>query len=414
MGYHQKNQIGFRLQVSSFNRIIFNFLILAYIFALALPGSAWAAELYFSSQEARPIYQGEVFTVDVLLDTQEQEVNAIEAELLFSQDKIELIDISRGGSIFELWPEDPVFSNETGEVNFSGGVPKGFKGVGKILTLSFRPILNSADITTAEIIFRSGSRVLLNDGYGKEAALTFQPVDLVITDLPGDLPSISSKTHPNQAKWYQSAKLNVFWEPVSDFAYGYQLSKAEDKVIFSGEKSWEDIKGSGGIDLDLGGQGDGVFYFSLRQKNKSGDWSEKSVHFRIMIDSTLPENFTPKIGQDPGIYGGKDFLSFSAKDEMSGIDRYEAAEQSDLGIFNFIGDRFAKLSWKNAGSPYLLERQGSGNRIFVKAVDKAGNERVAAVSTGISVYAWAIPAAVLALILAVLAIAVIRRRKGKE
>jgi len=414
MGYHQKNQIGFKFQVSSFKWVFFNFLILIFVFGLVPFDKAWAAELYFSPQD-QAIYQDETsFTVDVLLDTQGQEVNAIAAELLFSQDKIELTDISRGGSVLELWPEEPSFSNETGEINFSGGVPKGFKGKGKLLTLTFKPVLNASDITTAEVIFQSGSKVLLNDGYGNEAPLTFQPVDLVITALPGELPSISSKTHPNQAKWYQGSKLNVFWQVDSGFSYGYQLiNKADDKIVVSGEKNWSELKGSEGLDFDLGGQGDGVFSFSLSQKQEGGDWSQRAAYW-IRVDATPPEVFVPQIGRDPEVYGGKYFLGFSAKDKMSGVDHYEVAEESNFGIFNFIGDIFIKPSWNKTASPYLLERQGLGTRIFVKAVDKAGNERVAVISTGVSVYAWAIPTVVLALIIIALVAVVIKRSKKRK
>ena len=96
----------------NFQFSIFNFLILIAIFGLALPNKAWAAELYFSPQN-QTVRQDENFTVEVWLDTQDQDINAIEANLFFSQGKMELVDISRGGSLLELWLSEPNFSNET-------------------------------------------------------------------------------------------------------------------------------------------------------------------------------------------------------------------------------------------------------------------------------------------------------------
>lgn len=81
-----------------------------------------------------------------------------------------------------------------------------------------------------------------------------------------------------------------------------------------------------------------------------------------IFDLTLPEPFTPEITKHPEIFEGKYFLVFFTTDKESGIDYYEVKE--------------GKRGWQRAESPYLLQDQTLRSRVYVKAVDRAGNERI--------------------------------------
>ncbi len=105
--------------------------------------------------------------------------------------------------------------------------------------------------------------------------------------------------------------------------------------------------------------------------------------FTPLSDTTGPELFEPQIGQDPSIFNGKYFLAFSAQDKGSGIDHYEVCEDSefriqDLGkmIARFLNIKSYSLNscFVKSDSPYLLKDQTLKSIIFVKAVDKSGNE----------------------------------------
>jgi hypothetical protein len=95
------------------------------------------------------------------------------------------------------------------------------------------------------------------------------------------------------------------------------------------------------------------------------EWQEE-----LAKDDIPPEPFEIKVSQDPNIFGGKYFIVFSTTDKQTGIDHYEVAEQRRTL-------RQTTLNWKRAESPYLLEDQSLKSIIKVKAVDKAGNERIA-------------------------------------
>ena len=86
-------------------------------------------------------------------------------------------------------------------------------------------------------------------------------------------------------------------------------------------------------------------------------------------DQEPPESFKPEIARDPAIFDGKWFLVFATQDKGLGIDRYEVSESRKQKIEN--------RRWETAESPYWLKDQKLRSFVYVKAVDKAGNERIA-------------------------------------
>ena len=84
-------------------------------------------------------------------------------------------------------------------------------------------------------------------------------------------------------------------------------------------------------------------------------------------DTEPPELFELKIGQDPSMFDGKPFLVFATQDKNSGIDHYEIS-------FLYKGKT---TDWQLAENPFLLEYEKDLEKIWVKAVDRAGNERIA-------------------------------------
>ena len=88
-------------------------------------------------------------------------------------------------------------------------------------------------------------------------------------------------------------------------------------------------------------------------------------------DTDLPEDFKPEIASDPSIFEGKWFLVFGTQDKGLGIGHYEAQENKK----NKIGGE----KWLAVESPFLLKDQELKSFIFVKVIDKAGNERIVVV-----------------------------------
>ena len=342
-----------------------------------LPLAAWAATNYFLPQ-AQTIYQDESFIISLMIDTENEEINAVAAYLNFPQDKLEVVDIGKGGSILSLWPKEPSYSNQSGEIGFSGGIPNGFKGQGKLISITFRVLPNVVQGTAASISFKDSSQVLLNDGLGTPAELSFQEGNYKIIERPEGLPIISSKTHPDQNKWYQGTTLHLHWDLIEGAEYSYLLSydpaEEPDKTPDTpeGELMWLG-------DMEYKGLEDGIYYFHLREKRgtdaepyaeQRGKWGPK-VTFRAMIDATPPEDFQPQITE----IEGKKYLVFATIDKTSGVDYYQVSEADGRGFIRRLIQKDIKEEWKKAESPYLLEDQILRSRILLRAVDKAGNER---------------------------------------
>ncbi len=92
-------------------------------------------------------------------------------------------------------------------------------------------------------------------------------------------------------------------------------------------------------------------------------------------DKDPPEDFKPEIARDPNIFDGQWFLVFATQDKGSGIAYYvihESTRKEDTA-------RIDAKKWSEAESPYALKDQNLRSYIYVKAVDRDGNERIAVV-----------------------------------
>ncbi len=147
------------------------------------------------------------------------------------------------------------------------------------------------------------------------------------------------------------------------------------KLIFSAKREDKGIIEAQGVKILLNdGQGSESkaeiknFSFEIKDRVEVGPGV-------ALQDSDPPELFTPQVAEDAILNGGQKTLIFSAQDKGSGIDYYEVAEQKGKPAENYAG-----LSWRRATSPFLLEDQNLESWIYVRAVDKFGNQRIAQVS----------------------------------
>lgn len=96
--------------------------------------------------------------------------------------------------------------------------------------------------------------------------------------------------------------------------------------------------------------------------------------------TTPPEAFTPIVARDPNIFDNQWFLVFTTKDYESGIDHYEVLEKyQSKDVRGLLGKLTGQEGWLAGESPYLLKDQNLTSYIYVKAVNRAKNERIAVV-----------------------------------
>jgi len=237
-----------------------------------------AAELKLTS-EIQEIGTNQQFQVDLVLDTENEEINAVEGKVIFPGDLLELKEIRDGNSIINFWIERPK-TEQAGIIGFSGIIPGGYVGKKGLI---FSAIFQSKNEGEGIIEVRE-AKTLLNDGKGTEASLSNSNFQLSILKQPS-IPQI----------------------PIPE------------------------IK-----------------------------------------DTDLPEDFKPEAARNLNIFEDRWFLVFATQDKGSGIDHYEVLENRKQKIEN--------REWIKADSPYPLKDQELKSYIYVKAVDKAGNERIATLS----------------------------------
>jgi len=340
--------------------------------------NARAATSFFSPSSGN-FTVGNIFTVNVLINTEGAAVNNAEAVINFPSDLLEIVSISKSGSIFSLWVEEPVFSNSAGSLSFNGGLPTpGFNGAaGKTLGVVFR----AKKVGSASLVFSSAA-IRANDGFGtnvfkagSQAIFNLiseeKPAPVSEEELPPaptaggtpEAPTLYSSTHPDENKWYANNDPEISWKlPAGVNGLSIYLSQSPTSNPgpasdgFFDSKSYENAE-------------DGTWYFHIKFRNQYG-WGQ-TTHRKILIDTKAPAPFEIKV-QAETLADSRPVLNFETTDALSGMDNYEIIV--DQGSIT-----------KTAENEYKLPVQTlDKHTIIVKASDKAGNYTLAMAELDIS------------------------------
>jgi hypothetical protein len=153
------------------------------LFFLMLAVPASAATLYFETGKT-DIYVGDVFLVDFKLESEDKDINALEGRLFFDQDILEVKDISAGGSVFNIWMKEPLYSSEKGEISFTGGVAGGYQGGGAEI---FKIVFRAKTEGKTKIDFRDDTALFLNDGQGTKFSPWMRTLEVAVAKRPADV-----------------------------------------------------------------------------------------------------------------------------------------------------------------------------------------------------------------------------------
>ena len=326
---------------------------------------AQAATLTFSP--ASGSYQnGKTFSASVFVASAEQAMNAASGIINYPADKLEVLSVSKSGSIISLWVQEPSYGS--GQVEFAGIVLNpGYKGAsGKILTINFK----AKSIGKAAVNFSSGS-VLANDGQGTNIlssmgsaqftlGATAQTPEPQLAPTPAQpntpaAPNINSPTHPDPTKWYSANDVELIW-PLPAGITSARVLLGQIPVVIPTVTYVSPISSKEIEDVE-----DGQWYFHVQLRNRLG-WGEVS-HFPIKIDTKRPDLEISEIPREDFTQPKVKF-SFNASDAMSGIDYYEVQiDNAQSQLWRDDGRHTFETQALNPGRHVLL----------VKVFDKAGN-----------------------------------------
>lgn len=127
--------------------------------------------------------EGKVFSVDILLSAKDP-VNVVGVTLEYDPTRLDVLEVSKEGSMVNLWVEEPEYAETPGMIHFSGGITmrNGFIGEGKLVTVLFRARAHGearVKITDAN--------VFAHDGVGTDILLhKYSGVYMISKDGPGN------------------------------------------------------------------------------------------------------------------------------------------------------------------------------------------------------------------------------------
>ncbi len=300
------------MKLKNYKKITAAVLVIA---SLLFGQGAWAATVFLSPSSSS-YFQNKTFSVTVYVSSDKQSLNAVSGNLTFPNDKLEVVSVSKSGSIFNFWVQEPSFSNANGKISFEGVVLNpGFQGnSGRLVSVNFK----TKSSGSAKVAFSAAS-VLANDGKGTNilsgtsgATFSIKAVSLLISDNAQSQPAVE---------------------------YDPPISSKEIK------------------DLD-----DGIWYLHAAFKYDNGVSAISRVP--VKVDTVSPENIA--IAPIAASEDNKESVQFllSAEDKLSGISYYE------LSFDNQSAFRWDITQGNIVAAPSLSSGQ---HELKVKAFDLAGN-----------------------------------------
>ncbi|MBI2523827.1 hypothetical protein HYW11_01235 [Candidatus Peregrinibacteria bacterium] len=292
--------------------------------------AALAAGIYVMPKQGN-YARGETVVADVRINADGESINAAQARISWSPSVLELVEVSKDGSVFQFWVEEPVAAAGANAVSFIGGASKGISGGAlQLLKLKFKAIgVGTADLSL------SNAAVTASDGKGTnilskvsgasytvgvqggtpevkqpevkpeakseppavsavpppakpEPVAAPQPVKVERKAVPAlslpPKPELRVPLYPDEARWNNIVgETVVFWNvPDSVIAAASALDHSPLTVPQTAEKELATGKAFGTLE-------NGVWYFHVRLKNNVG-WSPVA-HYRIAIDTKPPLPF---------------------------------------------------------------------------------------------------------------------------
>lgn len=270
---------------------------------LSFPTPSLAATMSLAPS-ASSVSTGDIVTVRVIVNPAGMAINNAEALLHFPVDVLQVLSVSKAGSMFPLWVEDPGFSNAAGTVSFNGGIPNpGATSAGTVLSITFHAVHpGTASITLSDTAVRA------NDGMGTNVLASAQGTQITVAPVvtavpsvpavpspsdpvphPADAPAtpansgmiaILSSTHQDQDSWYADNNPLFTWDLPKN-ATSVRLGIDQSATVQPGvsyakpiaEKRIEALK-------------DGTWYFRM-QYRAAGVWSAIST-YKVKVDTSAP------------------------------------------------------------------------------------------------------------------------------
>lgn len=234
----------------------------------------------------KEVRAGDTFVIDVVANTEGQNINTIEGDLLFSDrtKNFEVKDVSLAGSGLTLWPRRPSLSATGDQISFSGGIPGGTTGEVPL----FKIVVTTKQPGEFRVGFGDVS-AYANDGKGSQLSVT--RVDQLIPIMAPGVESVD--------QWNGIISTdNIPPQP-------FQITLYKDSQLYNGQKF---------ISFPAVDNESGVAYYEVQEGNtlpiRTGDQY-------VLIDQKIKQPITVTAfdlagNTRTGIYTGKTSVNWYA------------------------------------------------------------------------------------------------------
>ncbi|MEY4731650.1 MAG: hypothetical protein RL681_596 [Candidatus Parcubacteria bacterium] len=305
---------------------------------------------------------GSTFTVSLYVNTSGNNVNALDAQLEYPADKLQVVSPTAGKSIINIWVSQPSYDNHAGKIRFQGAIPT--PGINTSAGLISQVAFRVTSIGTAILRFTDGSRVLLNDGHGTDilGQTTSGVYHLALPPPAG--PIVTSPTHPDQERWYNTNTVTFEWGGENADGFSYLLSN--DPIDYP-----DDVAEGTKTSQTYKSLEDGAHYFHVKAL-KSGSWGGVT-HYVARVDTQPPADFPVEIAPSMRTTSMRPSIAFETTDSLSGVDHYEIRLVSLSPQKANAAENGEQSFFIEAASPYVPSLDYGDYDVIVRAYDKAGN-----------------------------------------
>lgn len=319
------------------------------LFFLFFPSSIKAAELYLWPQDLS-VEQNKTFLVDLNINSTEP-INALDAEIFWLPEELELLSVSTGDSIFNLWVSDPnKFSLD--RIRLIAGTSIPWQGnSGKVATFLFKAIISK---NSAQISIGDNTKLVRYGGEAEAVGVEIFPAKVTISSASEEKPVLVSTRFPDEDRWNAINTFDISWQVEPDKEYSYLLTMDPNQ---SPDEFPETLLAN----IKYEGLADGIYYFVLSYRQVGGEWQDKVMR-RAMIDTTKPTFNELRLIDKKDAYGLEKNLFFSATDNASGISHFT------LSIDGQVAHKVV--------SPLVVPKKWwRSQNLVLTAIDKAGNSQ---------------------------------------
>lgn len=323
---------------------------------------------------------GQTVRFQVMVNTQSVAINAVDGLISYDPNTLEIVSVSRSGSVLNIWIEEPNFSNATGKISFAGGIATpGYTGSGGLVF----SITAKAKKTGSATFDLNNVSIRQNDGEGTEVTTAVndsvvtvakataevvkdvevkEPVkEVVKTQTPAapvfiSKPNLTSSTHPNQDNWFNSKEVIVSW-PKNINASGVQIVfDSKPDTIATGPVQY------GVSQKILRGVRDGISYLHVRYVGKNS--VSETSHYAVRVDATAPTDV---------VVTYKNEENNLRTLEVSAVDVHSGPAFADISIDN---DPAVRVPFTDGKIVYSIPDtyQGGKHSVVVDVYDFANNK----------------------------------------